>query len=284
MTRVLLSTESFSPPNMSNARDAVILDYAHLCPGDTLSGQMCPSCGGGRSREHSMSVGRKDQWLWWRCHRAGCGFKGSYTHSKVGPKSVKEATLNRLTYRVRPLAKSLSHKLCDDLHLSEGLISSAGWMWTEEYGGRVVMPIRSLDGTHVGDTLRSYNGDQPKAMINRLREGQILSWHSTVRYPSTLVMCEDQPSAVRLSGVNGVAGVALLGTELSYDKCLDIKRSKIKNLVLSLDEDATAKAVQHLVTYRHMLPTMRLVPLDEDIKNMDNEKFELYISEVIRND
>lgn len=267
---------------MTTPRDTVILDYSHLSPGDTLSGLLCPSCRGGSGREHSLSVGRKEQWLWWRCHRASCNFRGSYTHASIGPRPVKDVTLNRLSYTTKPLPKSLCRKLCEDLHLTEGLISTAGWQWTDDYSGRVVMPIRSLDGTHTGDSLRSYNGDEPKAMINRRMPGELLSWHTTVRYPSTVVICEDQPSAVRMSGVTGVAGLALLGTELNYDRCMDIKRSKIKHLVLSLDEDATAKAVRHLVNYRSVLPSLRLVPLDEDIKSMNNEKFTLYTQEILR--
>lgn len=265
---------------MSNPREQVILEYARLADGDIVSGETCPACAGGRSKEGSLSVGRKQQWLWWRCHRDSCRFRGSYTHQRVGPKAIVNKELNKLTYSRTDLPINLSRELQRRFGLNEGLISKAQWQWTSSYGGRVVMPILSLDGELVGDNLRNYSGDEPKTLINKLREGPALCWYPSVKYPSIAVICEDQPSALRISKEIGMVGVALMGTDLSYEKATEIKSSGIKHLAISLDNDATATAVKHVVNYRHMLPGLTLVPLNKDIKNMNEKEFAIYVEQL----
>src|SRR5574343_1738707 len=47
-----------------------------LEPGSVLR-EICPECGGGRSREKSLSIGLSEEgYLWWKCHRASCELSG----------------------------------------------------------------------------------------------------------------------------------------------------------------------------------------------------------------
>lgn len=40
---------------------------------------VCPECGGGRNKEHSLSVTIREDEAVWTCHRASCDFKGNVT-------------------------------------------------------------------------------------------------------------------------------------------------------------------------------------------------------------
>ncbi len=267
---------------MYTPRDRIILDYSYLAQGDAESGQLCPKCEGGGSREHSLSVGHSGTYLWWRCHRASCNFHGSHTFGKLEPRSPKQATLNKLTYDVvNVIPRELTLILQENLHLTANQIENAGWKWTDAYGGRVVMPIYSYDGRTLAHQLRSYSGNEPKGLINRFQEGELVCWYKQAKYPSVLVVVEDQPSAVRVAGLSGFASMALIGTSLNYERAALIKKSGIKHLVLSLDQDATAKSISLAIEYRRVLPTLKIVALEKDIKNMSTSEFTLYIEEVM---
>lgn len=269
---------------MFSPRDQVIIDFSHINQGDTYSGQVCPQCQGGHGKEKSMSVGRSEAgWLWWRCHRASCNFRGG-EHLK-GPKppvKSKDSTLNKLTFQSSTLiGTEWINVLCERLHLTENLIASAEWGWTDDYQGRVVMPILDREGLTIGQTLRSYDPNvDKKALINRRREGELMCWYKFHRYPQVLVVVEDQPSALRMSGVKGMAGLALLGTHLNYERCQDIKRSGIRKVVLSLDQDATSQAVQLMVNNRRWLPELQMIALDKDVKSMTPEEFQIYVDRI----
>lgn len=264
---------------MSRFDSEVILEYSNFAPGDTVSGQLCPSCKGGSSRERSMSVGRTDDWLWWRCHRASCGYKGAHQFGALGPKqSTKQAELSKLTYNTSKLV--CVSQLAKTLNLKPESIEFARWQWTKEYDGRVVMPVFAPDGSRRGDNLRSYDTGRSKNLTNRFKDEPFMCWYKQSLYPSTCIVVEDQSSALRCSEVTGWAGVALMGTDLSYAKARELKASGVKNFVLSLDQDATAKAVTTVIQYRSMLQNLRLIALDKDIKNMNAQEFELYICQV----
>lgn len=269
---------------MFSPRDQVIVEFSHINQGDTLSGQMCPKCNGGGDREHSMSVGRSEGgWLWWRCHRASCNFRGgerSDGPKPRGPAAKKE--VGKLTYRsVTLIGNKLWNELRERFGLTDNLMANAKWRWTPDYGGRVIMPIIGPDGQTRGENLRSYDPNAlKKAMIQRLADGELICWYKFQKYPQVLVVVEDQPSALRVAGVRGFASLALLGTNLSYERAQEIKASGIKKIVLCLDNDATAEAIRQVVEYRRLLPTIKLVALRKDVKNMTAQELEAFVDEV----
>lgn len=269
---------------MFSPRDQVILDFSQLNAGDTLSGQLCPRCKGGNGHEYSLSVGRtEDGWLWWRCHRASCNFRGS--DQSNGPKPRGEGykrEVGKLDYSSTQLKPEQVNDLCERLNLTPNLIATAKWRWTPDYEGRVIMPILAPNGSVRGEQLRSYDPTaRSKGMIQRLSEAdELMCWYVFQRYPSILVIVEDQPSALRIAGVKGMAGLALLGTSLSYERALEIKSLGIKSEVLCLDNDATSKAVATVVEYRRLLPRIKMVALQKDVKNMTQEEFDMFLQEV----
>ena len=270
---------------MSGLRDHMLLEYAGTPEGVVLSGQMCPSCHGGRGREASMSVGNTNGLLWWRCHRNTCSFRGAHGASLNRQAQPAQHKRGRWNYSTQPLSKDWLEWLECRFSIESDMLDRE-WRWTDSYGGRVVMPVRNDRGIATAFNLRSYDEDNsPKSLLHRLMEEAGQAWYRSSPYASRVVIVEDQPSALRASTIQGVDSIALLGTDVPeslVDRLRFVYRHEHK-VLLALDQDATQKAVELVVRWKHALPTMQVFPLDRDIKDHNPEQFKELIRR-IRND
>lgn len=269
-----------------DARDKVLLDYGNLAEGERKSGQVCPMCNGGSARERSFSVGRLNNHLAFICFRASCSFKGRITitggtrsqsvHDKLKPFAPVQVIR-------RPIPQELEDTLAVKYNIDIGMFDWARWCYTDDYKGtgpRVGIPILDPDGEIRGISWRSYAGAKPKALIEVVKQQQEqICWYRGRRHGKTLVIVEDQPSALRIAS-QGVDALALCGTLLNLNRIYEIKAQGYKTVFLCLDEDATRQAVAHAVAYKARLPALRIMELKDDIKDMDAEDFELFIQEV----
>ena len=258
-----------------NARQQVRMEYNYLPEGVTLSGQLCPSCQGGRGGETSMSVGKEGGVLWWRCHRNKCGFSGMYG-TKIGAGlTPAEHVKGRWNYATEPLSKAWLEWLSQKFSIPEDVVDRE-WQWTDGYGGRVVMPIRNERNIVTACTLRSYDpSEKKKALIHRVMEQAGQAWYQSCPYPSHILIVEDQPSALRASLFSNLNAIALTGTHIPEQLINTIKYHypHKPTVVVALDQDATAEAVEQVLAYRNMLDKLRLFKLEEDIKNMSSEDY-----------
>lgn len=264
---------------MYTSRDAMLMDYAYVAEGQVVGAQLCPSCEGGATGEKSMSVGRTDGLLWWNCHRNSCPFRGGGRVKQEGESKVWRP--KGMQYLIEELPQEMANYLSNKFNMDEAYIRSK-WMWTKDYGGRVVMPIRNEHGQRVGDNLRSYfDGVTSKALINKLDNWAVGSWHLHTKYPKVVVVVEDMPSAEKLHAVPGVNAIALLGTSLPDELSNRIARAYPGiPIVLSLDNDATSNIVLTVVNARRLIPTLRGIPLTKDIKDMNDEQLQAYASKL----
>lgn len=261
------------------------MTYGTLGEGARLAGQLCPDCEGGRSRERSMSVGRDDGVLWWKCYRASCGFKGSTKERSAGVHTagVQANKERKNVGRVEALPDEWLEFLENKYAITEETIRLAGWRLCPDYDGRgprVLMPVYGPDGLKRHENFRAYDGSLPKTLINRGESNEeTISWYRWQKYNKVLVVVEDQPSAVRLAEA-GVDSVALLGVLLSPPRLQEIKKQNYERVILALDNDATAHAVKLGWQLRARLPQLRIKALDKDIKDMSPEDFRLFVDEV----
>lgn len=263
-------------------RDHILLEFSGLPEGSVASGQMCPSCHGGRGGEASMSVGNTNGLLWWRCHRNSCSFRGAHG---TGPNRQAQPALHtkgRWNYETQPLPKDWLSWLSCRFSTNSELIDRE-WKWTDSYGGRVVMPVRDDRGRATALNLRSYNENESrKSLLHRLSEEAGQAWYRSSPYASRVVVVEDQPSALRASTIQGVDSIALLGTafpESLVDRLRFVYRHKHK-VLMALDQDATQQAVEHVVKWKHVLPSLEVLPLDRDIKDHSPEDFSKLIRRI----
>ena len=268
-------------------RDSIILSYGDMERDTVQSSQECPRCLGGQDKESSLSVGMTgDGFLWWRCHRASCGFRGGWradgSVSKAGAASARVRTAHQFTSL--PLPEDVALMLAERLHVPVETFSETGWSYTPAYAGRgrrVVIPIRDPSGTRRGFIFRSYWGDTPKAMNEILPDtGESIAWFRASRYGTTVVVVEDAPSAHRLM-CSGVDAVALLGTTINEARASEMVQAGYKKAIVSLDNDATDQAIRQVMGLTRFSGFFNVKPLDkEDVKDMDDANFDKFVSEV----
>lgn len=264
-----------------NPRDDVIISYSGLANGRTATGELCPSCKGGRSGERTMSVGKSGPWLWWRCHRASCTFVGkSRLNGYDGPATTDEKRQRYRSFKRTPIPPKLKQDLAERFHIDEETFDRAGWSFTPDYDGhgpRVIMPIYSPTGSVRGENFRSYAGYEPKSLINAELGENVICWYKFRKYAKTLVIVEDQPSALRLAEAGVCDTLSLLGTTLTLERVAEIREGEYNQVWLALDNDATTRAIKYLQEYRSHLPSLRLKALDEDIKDQTPEQFQTFL-------
>lgn len=268
-----------------NPRDEVLLTYGTLAEGQKLSGLRCPSCEGGRSHERSFSVGRENGVLWWKCFRASCAFSGASGSRSVmgGTAPVKGAKEQSKIVRVEALPDEWLEFLENKYAITEETIRLAGWRLCPDYDGRgtrILMPVYGPDGLKRHENFRSYDGSLPKTLINKQSDEETISWYRWAKYNKTLVIVEDQPSAVRIAQELYVDSLALLGVLLNPARLNEIKQQNYERIYLALDNDATAHAVKLGWQLRARLPQLRIKALDKDVKDMSPEEFQGFIDEV----
>lgn len=262
-------------------RDHIILDYASLGDGETRAGEICPACSGGTSKEGSLSVSRSGGSLLWNCHRASCGFHGA-SSSSARPGQASSGTEARerpLYIPTTPITEAIAKLLSASYGLTGAAIEFAQLGWTGDhagrYGRRVSFPIYGPDSRKRGTSYRSFQGADPKAIIDLQGEDSIAQcWYKMRRASSTLILVEDQLSALRLAP--HVHAVALLGTNVSDAKVAEYKQGKYTRVILSLDNDATYEAIKLTLRLRGSLP-INVMGLEKDIKNMSTDEFESYL-------
>lgn len=267
-----------------NKRDEVILEYGNRGEGFRRSGLMCPECNGGRSHERSFAAWITGGILRWQCHRASCPFNGWHSLTGSLTRNVAEPQKGELgkQVQVEPLSPELRAYLCTLYSIDDETIDLAGWKYClnfDGHGPRVLMPILDPDGLKRGETFRAYNGALPKAIINKLRDEEQMCWYRFKKYAKTLIIVEDQPSALRAAEA-GLHALALCGTLLTTDRLLEIKKLNYDSVYLCLDNDATVNAVRYAKVFRARLPQLRVKALDVDVKNMAAQQFELFVQEV----
>lgn len=267
---------------MREYHDEVYFSYSHLREGETYSGEICPACKGGSTKEGSFSVSRSGAVLLYTCHRAACGFRGRsgyapYQGTDAGVSPRKRTLPSVYT---APLNQEVANLLAEKYGISATASDLAGLSWSSEVSGlfrrRLCLPIWRPDLRKRGVNYRSLDGTRPKA-LTYLEEGEVgLSWYQRTRKKGVLVLVEDQLSAIRLSQY--CDSVALLGTNFGSDKVTEVKEQGYRHLYLCLDNDATSTAIKLGIKLRDTLPSLKIIPLNKDIKDMTEEELASFLT------
>lgn len=259
---------------MSSPEQILISTYANLQDGTSLSGQLCPKCSGGRSKENSLSVSIDGLLLKWCCHRASCGWVGQtlvvggggsrsspVQRGSKPPLSFKATSLSEENYSFLQQKYGITKELCDTFKIE----------WTSDLtsftDGRFVIPVRNFDLQPAGWVLRGINKEEKqKALIIKAKDTMGLSWFSCSTEPSDrCIIVEDCYSAIRASRY--LNAVALLGTHLSPEMCDELLATGSQRYYLALDKDAFNKSIEFAFKYKNKI-TLEPVALQKDIKNL----------------
>lgn len=258
--------------------------YSGLPDGVGLSGQLCPECEGGVSKEYSMSVSRDGDLLKWMCHRNSCTFRGTVSLLLTNPTSnsnILPSPKRKLRFTSSPLPEEALTFLNNRYRITPDLANRFGLEFTNDLctspDGRVVIPIQSRDLARRGYVLRAINSTEQRKAINVLDGSDSgLCWF-THPGSSAVLLVEDAYSAIRASRY--INSCALLGTNLSSDGIEELLSSGLSKFYLGLDKDAFNKTIDTVYRYKSRID-LKGVPLSKDIKDMTEEELLILIEEL----
>jgi len=250
---------------MSTYKTDILLYSAEIDLGDTLR-VTCPRCNGDNN---TLTITKSEEGVVWNCFRATCsekGASGQFAHNnKVAvPKPAKKR--RKFEGQVVPL----SEEHLDIINNLWGITDPPYWYWTNDFGGRVAMSIRSPKYVHRGWVMRDiHNRAAVKALtyVDENEEG--ISWYRN-HLSAPLVVVEDIPSAARASLY--VNAVALCGTGISPERAQEIAQYATGPVVMALDQDAIALSFKWAKKYALLWGDVKVLPLNKDIKDMNEDE------------
>jgi hypothetical protein len=244
--------------------------------GGSRSGLLCPACGGGRSRERSLSVYRNEFGVGGRCHRASCPL--NVFRPDIVTRDVTVAEFKPRPYPFHLVYPYPDHSIWDGLKVpfpdrTPELAARLGVL-TSVYDAReVVWEVRDYQWATRGHISRTY--PDKRIRVWREQEGPFHAYHGFKR-TRVLWVVEDMVSAAQIAMLGGNA-LALLGTNFSANGQAELRGylTRIHATVgypevkVALDPDAADKGARlaRELTSRIGCATM-YVPLSADPKDL----------------
>ena len=207
-----------------------------LIQGETLR-TICPVCWGGRTKEKSFSITRIQTGFLYKCFRASCGKEGIVGATLAHKKKDRVSTGLSKRYMgdfgaLPPLVYEEYFKKYD---LSVETIQNQGICFATDIG-RIHFPIYDYRGWIIGENLKAVSKTQkPKNLINKFNDVPLLHFPLGMDVGKTLVLVEDQVSAIKVSKLYPCA--SLMGTSVSDEGLKLLKQIGIKAVNILMDGD-----------------------------------------------
>jgi hypothetical protein len=224
----------------------------------------CPFCYGLKK----LALSKFDGKIMWNCYRASCNGKGIYSgkRSAEAVKNYLEDTVSIRRSKHRPMptvtASVYNHPECINF----------------------LELCNSLDAYERGYVKVKYAPAEDRVLfcatngaVGRLLSGSGPKWISYGELPSgihvgigsTAVLVEDVPSACSVSRIEGMVGVALLGTTITAG--IKSTLSEYNNCYLVLDKDASVKSLKQSKSISH---NIKVRFTSEDLKYLTTDKIQ----------
>jgi hypothetical protein len=235
--------------------------------------RVCPYCGGGSTKEASMTVYVGDRGdVAWKCFRASCGVSG-------GSMQPGRATVS-VTRPYNGESRSIRQYELEELEAKYGPLYSH--LTVDVDSGRILLPVRGPDEQHRGYIARDMTGElTPKTLTYKAIDEPFIHWSRTMGKVTDLVIVEDWFSAERVGDIDEARSVALNGTHMSPGALEEIlTEGKNLQIHVALDRDAFAKGLK--MAYDIALLVSRPVftwRLDKDLKYVRPDRIERALRE-----
>lgn len=273
-----------STMRVMSAYDTIAMEYGGMPDGSALSGQLCPSCSGGTRAESSLSVSVKDGMVLFHCHRATCSFSGMVPADGSNRGTVNDKPKRKYPLiQGNPLEVATTKLLCTKYNITQETLEFANLRWTGDgdgpYARRVGFPIFDPKGEERGVSYRTYmEGVQPKAIVELRSPDDIKAcWYKMFRKSDTLVLVEDQMSALKLSPYTHT--LALLGVDISEALVEEIVEHGYKDVFISLDPDAVGQAIKLQLRLRNKIKGLLVAAIPRDVKDFSPKEMEQYVQD-----
>lgn len=287
-------------------QDALLL-AAELPISETVSRQ-CPACG-----RNKFTVTRTAEGVLWNCFRPSCVDHKGRTGGAEITRGALVAPTSKGKPKLRPWNGNFWPLTIEDVEYFGarfGITDPAQLVYlrrTRNYDSTSVgfdEPFYAISCPNVhgrtwghvirracwhgkvsapGDMLGSgLPADYPKARTRAHTESSGLAAYfpfGTLSddHRDIVLLVEDPLSAMR-AATDGIAAVALLGTQLDPNKVRDISLLRPKKVVIALDKDATTQAFRLAKKWGLAWPEVRVLVLEQDIKDLDTG---IYTSELL---
>lgn len=245
-------------------------DYVIQAFKDGEHSTLCPVCDGGRGRERSFNVFEvDDNVLGYKCHRSSCGASGRVLLVGERAERVAKPTKSGALYLV-PATESDAECYHMQFGLTDPLVAihnNKRWF---------VATLRKHDGSKYGWQRRIIDKDElangERKAYTHKDEKYPLAFYRNSPYNKRLIVVEDPWSAMRIEALPSLDSdaAAICGGDWTEVMAREVA-GKYSQVVLTLDRDAQAKAIQQALRWRHVQPVRVTIPRI-DIKNMDDEE------------
>lgn len=229
---------------------------------------ICPACGGGSSREQSLSIRQDGPIVSLYCFRNTCGWR-HVAGSGDAPSARREREPRVYDGPLQPVgyAGVMGERLDYDYELDP---RDYFGRWWEGEPGSLVMAALGPHGQLRGHTTRTFTKPKRCMTYQSALAQPWLDWWLPDTFKKHMYLVEDQISACKIASLDHCAA-ALMGTQLSPTKAGEIAQvCKARSLkpVLALDPDATTTAFGLAARYGHALPGLAVLPLPDDPKDI----------------
>ena len=246
---------------MTYAQQLKIVQTIPVHEGETVV-VTCPFCYGPKKLAVSKSGGK----ILWYCYRASCEAKGAYS-GRRNQKAVRDYLNNTAPDKKKPVKPIPSITTSVDNHppAMEYLRSVNS---VEAYKNKLI----NIRYAPAEDRVLFY-GDNGAVGRSLRRFGP--KWLSYGSLPDGIhvgtgdiaVLVEDTPSACSVSRLDGLVGVALLGTNITSG--INKTLSKFNEVYLVLDKDASLKSIAQI---RRVNRSIKVRLTNTDLKHMSTEQ------------
>lgn len=252
---------------------------------------VCPACNA--NHERSLYVTRKENvGLLYICFRSTCGIRGGISsrsvqqhntaekrHHKLRSDGAKRSKGKKYHGKLSNLGASEFRYLQQKYHINKD-VDVVGWKRTDD--SELYIPILDSYSRHIGDYVKVvWRGlESGESKVRHYFYAGFHAFHyPPPRQPANLetknrspyILVEDPISAVRVSAYG--RGVALLGTHLKPEHVTALAQ-QTKYIVMALDPDANAKALQWKRKYGMFFDTFDVRFLSSDPKDLPSDQLQ----------
>ncbi len=265
---------------MPNYRTQLSYLNSELQIGETTRDAQCPFC---LKQNGDFAVTRVENGLLFRCFRVACDSKGfvpynmgkwylSSSHSSRKDTNLEHYPFESFITKLNDLQINyLKNKF--NLTIEELILNKIKWCSKTE---RIIYPILSSNGDIKGYVSRYY-----KELSNKNYDGvkSRTYWvnrdnnYYNVSFPycendndKLIILVEDIVSSIRIA--RHLPSIALLSNSIPTNA---MKFLSGKDVVIVLDDDATAQALKIKQKYSLFFSSCRVIPVEEDPKNMSEK-------------
>lgn len=264
---------SVEDPEMTPEYKALQLIGESLGKDTTTRHELCPKCGGGESKEKGFSLSKDTHgYLYWRCFRASCGYRGS-----TGGGSKGKRTASREAKVLSDPVIALTEDQTDYFSDEYGVDSVRNNLYYVPTQDAFAFKIKASSGGGIGWQLRWFDGRKPKCKsYPEVRTMPFMGWWGHTSQKG-LVVVEDPLSAMKVASVGGTHSVALLGTHMSHEHAYCI-REHSAHLILALDKGTLDLALSYRDKFADLFEKITIWTLDKDLKYVTRERISAAIA------